>query len=86
MLKFLHGYIDKFWQGLIKHGMIDDTSGLKFHQSSNTPDELRFNALAKKNGAVYQIIRECNRPFYLEPVFNFTTIFAKAYVNAIFWP
>ena len=66
MLRFLHGYIPEMWPGLVRRGLIDDTSGIKFHQVMDTPDPLRFNHLAKEGGELYGIIRECNRPFYLD--------------------
>ena len=66
MLRFLHGYIPEMWPGLVRRGLIDDTSGIKFHQVIDTPEPLRFNSLAKEGGELYEIIRECNRPFYLD--------------------
>ena len=66
MLRFLHGYIPEMWPGLVRRGLIDDTSGIKFHQVMDTPDPLRFNHLAKEGGELHGIIRECNRPFYLD--------------------
>ena len=66
MLRFLHGYIPASWKGLVRHGMIDETSGVKFHQVFDTPDPMRFNVLAKEGGELYEIVRECHRPFYLD--------------------
>ena len=66
MLRFLHGYLEESWKGYVKRGLIDDTSGVKFHQSFDTPDERRFNQLARKNGPLYEIVRECSRPFYID--------------------
>lgn len=66
MLRFLHGYIPDMWPGLVRRGLIDATSGIKFHQNFDTPDPLRFNTLAAEGGALYDIVRECHRPFYLD--------------------
>lgn len=66
MLRFLHGYLEESWPGLVRRGLIDDTSGVKFHQNYDTPDGQRFNRLAQKEGRLYQIVRECARPFYLD--------------------
>ena len=66
MLRFLHGYLPRQWDGLIKHGMIDDTSGVKFHQCFNTPQTDRFNVLASSGGRLFEIVRECSRPFYID--------------------
>ena len=65
-MKFLHGYIKEQFAGLVKHGMINNTSGIKFHQHVFTPEELRFNNLAAKNTELYNIIKEHNRPFYID--------------------
>ena len=66
MLRFLHGYMEGQWKGLVLHGMIDDTSGIKFHQNSDTPANNRFNELAAKGGKLYEIVRGCSRPFYID--------------------
>ena len=66
MLRFLHGYLEESWNGFVKRGLIDDTSGVKFHQIYDTPDDRRFNRLARKNGPLYEIVRECARPFYID--------------------
>lgn len=66
LLRFLHGYLEESWQGLVKRSLIDDTSGVKFHQNYDTPADRRFNQLARKNGPLYEIVRECSRPFYID--------------------
>ncbi len=66
MLRFLHGYMDNYWDGLIKHGMIDDTSGVKLHQHIDVPRSMCFNEYAKKGSALYETVRECSRPFYVD--------------------
>ena len=66
MFRFMHGYREEFWQGLELRGLIDDTSGVKFFQILKTPDARKFNEEAKVGGKLYQIIKECNRPFYID--------------------
>jgi len=58
--------MEQCWLGLVRRGLIDDSSGVKFHQSFYTPDDRRLNRLAAINSSLYEIIRECNRPFYLD--------------------
>ena len=66
MLRFLHGYREESWEGFVRRGLIDNTSGVKFHQIYDTPAGRRFNQLAAKGGRLYEIVRECARPFYID--------------------
>ncbi|MBQ7921714.1 MAG: hypothetical protein IJ325_03935 [Clostridia bacterium] len=66
MFRFIHGYIKEQFTGLLKHGMFDETSGLKLHQIRHTPDELRFNVLARKDGELYSLVHENRRLFYVD--------------------
>lgn len=66
MFRFIHGYIKEQFAGLVKHGMFDETSGLKLHQIRHTPDELRFNVLTRKDGELYNILKENCHLFYVD--------------------
>lgn len=58
--------MDGYWEGLIRHGMIDDTSGVKLHQHIDVPAEKCFNSYAAPGMPLYEIVRECSRPFYVD--------------------
>jgi len=66
MFHYIHGYQAEYWPGLVRAGLIDDTSGLKLTQHGLTDPGNTFNALARAGGAVHAIIREANRPFYID--------------------
>ena len=66
MLKFLHGYAPELWEGYKKHGLLREQDGIRFMQNFLTPDEFRFNKLAAKDGELYNLIKEENRPFYID--------------------
>ncbi len=66
MFHFIHGYRKEQFAGLVKHNMFDKTSGLKLHQIRHTPDELRFNVLARKDGELYSILKENRSLFYID--------------------
>ena len=66
MFRFMHGYREEFWPGLEIRGLIDDTSGVKLFQLLQTAEERKFNEIAKVGGKLYQIVKECNRPFYID--------------------
>lgn len=66
MLKFLHGYAPELWEGYKKHGLLREQDGIRFMQNFLTPDEFRFNKLAAKDSELYNLIKEENRPFYID--------------------
>lgn len=68
MFHFIHGYVpgEPYWDGLIKKGFIDDTSGVKLVQHAPTKPSSCFNEAAAIGTPLFEIIREANRPFYLD--------------------
>ncbi len=68
MFHFIHGYLPQtsYWDGLVKRSFIDDTSGLKITQHSFTPAYAGFNEACSINSSVWQIVKEADRPFYVD--------------------
>jgi len=66
VFSFIHGYMDGYWEGLIRHGMIDNTSGIKLHQHIDVPEDKCFNVYAAPGTPLYETVRECSRPFYVD--------------------
>lgn len=66
VFSFIHGYMNGYWEGLILHGMIDNTSGVKLHQHIDVPADKCFNVYAAPGTPFYEIVRECSRPFYVD--------------------
>lgn len=65
-MRFIHGYMPDCWDGLVRRGLIDDTSGVKIHHHYDVPPESRFNEIAREGGKLYETVRECARPVYCD--------------------
>jgi|GEM_PF-380119 hypothetical protein len=65
-MRFIHGYMKDCWDGLVRRGLIDDTSGVKIHHHYDVPSENRFNEIAREGGKLFEIVRECARPIYCD--------------------
>jgi hypothetical protein len=83
MLRFLHGYMAEDWDGLVLRGLIDETSGVKFHQSQSIPPELGFNEVAREGGRLYGIVRQANRPFYVDRLQGGSAYYRYSYDEAL---
>lgn len=66
MFHYLHGYMPDYWAGLVRRGFIDDASGLKLTQHGLTAADNTFNSVAREGCPVHSIVREANRPFYVD--------------------
>ena len=66
MFVFFHGYSPDTWDKMLRTGLVGDNDGIRFQQSLDLPEELKFNDLAKKGGKLYNIIKERNCPFYID--------------------
>ena len=66
MLVFFHGYSPDTWDAMLRTGLVRDGDGIRFQQSIDLPEELKFNNLAKKGGRLYEILRERRCPFYID--------------------
>ena len=66
MLVFFHGYSPDTWDAMLRTGLVRDGDGIRFQQSIDIVEELKFNNLAKKGGRLYEILRERKCPFYID--------------------
>ena len=66
MLHFLHAYTPQLWAGYEKNGLIGPADGIRFVQCAHTPEEEGFNRIAAKGGALWKLITEQKRPFYID--------------------
>ena len=66
MFVFFHGYTPETWDAMVRQGLVGDNDGIRFQQSIDLPEELKFNALAKKGGKLYSIIKERNCPLLID--------------------
>ena len=65
-LTYLHCYADDLWEGYEKNGLLRENFGIRFPQSIHLPEELMFNELAKKDGKLYNYVKEHRCAFYID--------------------
>ena len=66
MFVFFHGYSPDTWDAMLRTGLVGDNDGIRFQQSLDLPEELKFNNLAKKGGELYNVIKERNCPLLID--------------------
>ena len=66
MLTFIHNYNKRYIEGLVKQGMLREKDGLKITQHFETPEDMRFNIVAKKGGELYSLVKETASCFYVD--------------------
>ena len=54
------------WVAQVKAGLIRPGDGIRFSQSIDIEERLKFNNLAKVGGELYDYVREHRCPFYIE--------------------
>ena len=67
-MKFFHVYNEKYFEGLVKNGLINKDTGFKIQHIFAMPEELKFNALAAKGGRLHSLIKENRYPFYVDRI------------------
>ena len=66
MFTYLHSYMPETWDAQVKAGLINQNAGVRFCQSIDIEERLKFNVLAKKGGALYEMLRIQRLPFYID--------------------
>lgn len=66
LFTYFHCYLPQTWDAQIKAGLIGHHAGIRFSQSIDIKDELKFNNLAAVNGVLYNIVKENHFPFYID--------------------
>lgn len=66
MFTYFHCYLPRTWDAQVKAGLIGKNAGIRFSQSIDIQEELKFNKLAAKDGVLYHIVRENHFPFYID--------------------
>lgn len=62
----LHAYHPEVWDAQVKDGFVREGDGIRFCQSLQTDNEVKFNELAAKGGTLYNICKTEKRPFYID--------------------
>lgn len=65
-MKFIHVYNPKYFEGLVKNGLLNDDSGFKIQHVFSLTEDMKFNKLAAKNSQLFNLIKEGNYPFYVD--------------------
>ena len=63
---FFHGYMPKVFEAQINAGLFKEGDGIRFCQSIDIPENLKFNNLAKIGGDLYNFLKENNCPMYID--------------------
>lgn len=66
MFTYLHSYMPETWDAQVKAGLVRENDGIKFNESALLEDKYKFNNLAAKNGALYNILKDLDCPFYID--------------------
>ena len=67
-LKFFHVYNDWHIKGLEKNNLINEDTGFKIQHIFSMPEDLKFNKIAAKGGALHSLIKENKYPFYVDRI------------------
>ncbi len=66
MFTYLHCYMPQTWDAQIRAGIVRPGDGIRFSQSIDIDDELKFNNLAEIGGDLYKYVSENKCPFYID--------------------
>lgn len=66
MFTYFHCYMPETWDAQLKAGFIDKTSGIRFAQSLMLSEGRKFNNLAKRDGILWNIIKENKYSLYID--------------------
>lgn len=67
-MKFFHVYNEECFKGLEKNGFINKDTGFKIQHDFPMPNHLKFNEFAKKDGKLYNLIKDGSFPFYVDRI------------------
>ncbi len=65
-MTWIHNYNPRYVRGLKERGMLRRGDGLKITQHFATPEEMRFNTVARRGGALYGLVKETAGCFYVD--------------------
>ncbi len=66
MFTYLHCYMPETWEAQVRAGLVRPHHGIRFSQSIDIPEELKFNRLAAIGGDLYNYVKETRCPFYID--------------------
>lgn len=66
MFTYLHCYMPETWQAQVDAGLVRLGDGIRFCQSIDIEERLKFNNLARVGGDLYNYVKEHCCPFYID--------------------
>ena len=66
MFTLIHNYHPRYTEGLLQNGFFEPGDGLKITQHYLTPEHMKFNQIAAKDGALYRLTKEMAGCFYVD--------------------
>ena len=66
MFTYFHAYMPETWASQVKAGLITSHAGIRFCQSIDIEERLKFNRLAAVGGALHRLVSETGMPFYID--------------------
>ena len=66
MFTYLHCYMPETWDAQIRAGLVRPGDGIRFSQSIDIAESLKFNYLARIDGELYRYVKETRCPFYID--------------------
>lgn len=67
MFTYLHAYhTPESWEAQVKAGLVKENHGIRYCQSIDIDEELKFNNLARRGGHLHRLLQEHPMPFYID--------------------
>ncbi len=67
MFTYLHAYhTPETWDAQVKAGLVKENHGIRYCQSIDIDEELKFNNLARRDGHLHRLLQEHPMPFYID--------------------
>lgn len=63
---FFHAYMPKVFEAQINAGLFRENDGIRFCQSIDIDEKLKFNNLAKAGGELYNFVKDNSCPLYID--------------------
>lgn len=54
------------WDAQVRTGFVDEHSGIRFPQSIDIPEQVKFNNIASVGGELYSLVKKEHMPFYID--------------------
>lgn len=66
MFSFLHGYLPGVWEAQVRHGLVRPGDGIRVCHNIMLKEDMKFNAIARKDGPLWNIAKDLGGPFYVD--------------------